>query len=149
VIGRGPHYAVEGDLHTTNLFTVMVGDTSKGRKGTSWGRVRQLFALVDDGWVDRCIQSRLSSGEGLIWAVRDPVYKPERQGKGSSTRYEDVMVDAGISDKRLLVIESEFASTLRVMSREGNTLSPVIRQAWDRGDLRSMTNIVLPVQPAR
>jgi hypothetical protein len=50
-----------------------------------------------------------------------------------------VMVDEGITDKRQLVIETEFASTLRVMGRPGNTLSPVIRQAWDRGDLRSMT----------
>jgi hypothetical protein len=28
---------------------------------------------------------------------------------------------------------------LKVMTREGNTLSPVIRNAWDSGDLRSMT----------
>jgi hypothetical protein len=28
---------------------------------------------------------------------------------------------------------------LKVMSREGNTLSPVIRSAWDSGNLRSMT----------
>ncbi len=139
IIGRGPHWMVEGDLHTTNLFTVMVGDTSKGRKGTSWGRVRQLFALLDDGWVDQCIQSGLSSGEGLIWAVRDPVDKQGKQGKGDNFGFEGVMEDAGIDDKRLLVIEPEFASTLRVLSREGNTLSPVIRQAWDQGNLRSMT----------
>ena len=28
---------------------------------------------------------------------------------------------------------------LKVMTREGNTLSPVIRSAWDSGDLRSLT----------
>jgi hypothetical protein len=138
-IGRGPHWMIEGDLHTTNLFTVLVGDTSKGRKGTSWGRVRQLFALVDDYWVDQCVQSGLSSGEGLIWAVRDPVDKRGKQGKGGNLGLEDGIEDTGISDKRLLVIEEEFASTLRVLSREGNTLSPVIRQAWDQGDLRSMS----------
>jgi hypothetical protein len=139
IIGRGPHWMVEGDLHTTNLFTVMVGDTSKGRKGTSWGRVRQLFALLDDGWVDQCIQSGLSSGEGLIWAVRDPVDKQGKRGKGDNFGLEGVMEDAGIDDKRMLVIEPELASILRVLSREGNTISPVIRQAWDQGNLRSMT----------
>jgi DNA replicative helicase MCM subunit Mcm2 (Cdc46/Mcm family) len=39
----------------------------------------------------------------------------------------------------LLVVESEFASTLRVLNREGNTLSPVIRNSWDTGDLNILT----------
>jgi hypothetical protein len=37
------------------------------------------------------------------------------------------------------VIEGEFANTLKVMDRETNTLSPVIRQAWDSGTLRTLT----------
>jgi hypothetical protein len=41
IVGRGPFYHVEGDKHSTNLFFVLVGETSKGRKGTSWGRVEQ------------------------------------------------------------------------------------------------------------
>jgi hypothetical protein len=49
------------------------------------------------------------------------------------------VVDRGIEDKRLFVLESEFASTLRVMGRDGNTLSAVIRQAWDSSDLRTLT----------
>src|SRR5262249_41159737 len=53
--------------------------------------------------------------------------------------YQDVIVDPGISDKRLLVVEPEFASVLKVASREGNTLSAVIRQAWDSGNLKGMT----------
>src|SRR5205085_5332776 len=48
-------------------------------------------------------------------------------------------VDVGISDKRLCVTEGEFANVLKVMTREGNTLSPVIRSAWDSGDLRTLT----------
>ena len=35
--------------------------------------------------------------------------------------------------------ESEFASVLKVMRRDGNSLSPVLRQAWDGGDLRTLT----------
>jgi hypothetical protein len=34
-VGRGPHFPIEGDHHHTNLFAVMVGDSSRGRKGTS------------------------------------------------------------------------------------------------------------------
>ena len=36
----------------------------------------------------------------------------------------------------MLVIESEFSSPLKVMERPGNNLSPVIRKAWDNGNLQ-------------
>ena len=42
-------------------------------------------------------------------------------------------------DHRLMVVEPEFASTFKVAGRETNTLSPVIRQAWDTGTLRTLT----------
>jgi uncharacterized protein DUF3987 len=38
-----------------------------------------------------------------------------------------------------LVLEAELAGVLKVMNREGNTLSPVIRQAWDDGALQTLT----------
>lgn len=59
--------------------------------------------------------------------------------KGAVTGYQTVVKDPGVKDKRLLVSESEFAQALRVLRREGNTLSPIIRQAWDRGDLKALT----------
>jgi hypothetical protein len=37
------------------------------------------------------------------------------------------------------VARSEFGKTLRVSRREGNTLSAVVRQAWDHGVLRTLT----------
>ena len=127
VIGRGPHFVAEADHHALNLFATFVGETSKARKGSSEGHVRALFNQVDGDWIEQRIQHGLSSGEGLIWSVRDPIEKG------------DEVVDYGVSDKRVLVVESEFASTLRVIGRDGNTLSPVVRNAWDRGDLRTMT----------
>lgn len=86
------------------------------------------------------IKSGLSSGEGLIYNVRDPVWEKESiKEKGRVVDYQDVIVDAGESDKRLLIVEPEFASTLTAMSREGNILSAVIRQAWDDGNLSPLT----------
>jgi hypothetical protein len=46
---------------------------------------------------------------------------------------------SGVSDKRLLVVETEFTSPLKVMSREGNILSPTLRNAWDGKNLRTLT----------
>jgi hypothetical protein len=67
----------------------------------------------------------------LIHAVRDEV-RGERKG-------EEVVLDAGEPDKRLLAVEGELAGLLKVMAREGNTLSSTIRQAWDGDRLRTMT----------
>ena len=44
-----------------------------------------------------------------------------------------------MEDKRLLVLEAELARVLKVMDRPGNTLSPIIRQAWDDGTLQTLT----------
>ena len=41
MLGAGACIRVEGDRHPPRLFVVQVGRTSKGRKGTSWGRVRR------------------------------------------------------------------------------------------------------------
>lgn len=139
VIGVKPHFAVEGDRHSMKLYVVIVGKTSKARKGTSWGHIRSRFQLVDPSWVNDRIQSGLSSGEGLIWAVRDPIITGlEKKENGHGKGYKPKISDPGVSDKRLLVVEGEFSSTLKVMKREGNTLSPVVREAWDGGILNTL-----------
>ena len=131
-IGRGAFVRVGADLHYLNLFMALVGETVKGRKGASRGQVRDLMFEVDREWAEERVLGGLSSGEGLIFAVRDRVIGEDKKG-------EEIVVDAGVEDKRLLVEESELAGTLKVMTREGNTLSPVTRQAWDSGRLQVMT----------
>lgn len=139
LVGRGPHFRVEGDEHHSNLFALLVGNTAKGRKGTSWGRVREVFARIlgkEDapGWKPHV--SGLSTGEGIKYHVRNA-----RDGTKTTKNGETVVevLDEGISDKRLLVVESEFASVLRVVQRQGSTLSATIREAWDSGNLRTLT----------
>jgi hypothetical protein len=61
---------VEADHHYTNLFAVVVGQTSKARKGTSLGQVQRVFKDMDDQWCSTRVMGGLSSGEGLIWGVR-------------------------------------------------------------------------------
>lgn len=132
VIGREPHFRVEWERHPAKLFIVLVGDTSKGRKGTSLSTLRRIVGTVDPAFTaDRAnrMKGGLSSGEGLIWNVRDPVYDTKKDRKTGED--EEVMTDKGEGDKRLLIVEPEFAQALKVMAREGNTLSTVIRQAFD------------------
>lgn len=139
IIGDKAHFRVEADKHPMRLFCALVGDTSKRRKGTSWGYTKRLFESLDPEWAGN-IQTGLSSGEGVIWAVRDEIIKKQPvKEKGRVIDYEEIIVDGGIDEKRMLVIESELATTLRAMERDGNTLSPVIRCAWDSGNLQTLT----------
>ena len=138
VIGRDPHAIADASRHGGNLFAVFTGETSKSRKGTSWKHVLKLFAHVAGQWRRNCSATGLSTGEGLIWAVRDPIEKMENG--------ETVVADPGVQDKRLLVVEEEFSKVLEVADREKNTLSAVLRSAWDGDDvLRIMTK----TSPAR
>ena len=139
VIGRGAHFIVEGDRHHGNEFVVLVGRTSKARKGTSFGRINRLFEQAEQQWAEERVQTGLSSGEGLIWAVRDPIISRERVKEKGQVRYEEVEKDPGVADKRLLVYEPEFANVLKQTERQGNTLSAILRVAWDGRNLRSMT----------
>jgi hypothetical protein len=139
-VGRGPGFKVEADRHYCNLFIGIVGDTSSARKGSSWGQAKRLIEAADASWGDR-IATGASSGEGLIWQVRNPIGETRKARKGENGDehgFVTELVDAGVGDKRLLVVEPELASVLERMQREGNTLSAVLRQAWDGGKLDTL-----------
>ena len=125
--GRGAWFEVEATRHHPNEFAILVGDSAKARKGSSWDHVERVIGRADPSLSPR-ILTGLSSGEGLIWAVRDPCGP-----------------DPGPADRRLLVVEPELASVLKQTTREINTLSPVLRSAWDGRALALMTR----TSPAR
>jgi hypothetical protein len=138
LIGPKVHAEAGDANHPARLNIALVGESSKGRKGSSWQPVRRLLDLAASGFTSGNVVGGLSSGEGLIWAVRNPITKLETVGKGAERRREEVEVDPGVSDKRLLVVESELAMALRVMQRDGNTLTAVIREAWDKSELATL-----------
>ena len=120
-VGRGAWFTVEATRHHPNEFLILVGESAKARKGSSWDHVARLLSAADPTLGARTATG-LSSGEGLVWTVRDP--------NGP---------DPGPSDQRLLVIEPEFASVLKQSNRDINTLSPVLRSAWDGRPLALLT----------
>jgi hypothetical protein len=121
LIGRGAHFQIEATMHHPNEFMILIGSSSKARKGSSFDHVAKLMTEADPSFPSR-LSTGLSSGEGLIWTLRDP------QGQ-----------DPGNPDKRLLVVEPEFASLLKAASREISTLSPTLRSAWDGRPLAVLT----------
>jgi hypothetical protein len=131
-VGRKPYYLIEGTRHYPNLFTVLAGKTAKARKGTSADRIRQVFEVADPEWAKKCVRGGISSGEGILWAIRDPIMTMKR-GRPECT-------DPGVDDKRLLLDEREYQQALAVMKRPGNTVSRIIRDAWDgREHIESLT----------
>ncbi len=140
VIGRSAYAQNGRHIHHMNEFLLVVGQTSMGRKGTAWAEVGQFMESVDSEWWNH-LGPGLSSGEGLIFHLRDKVMgkKTIEDKKGYVTEYQDVIVDHGATDKRLMVVEPEFARALQAMQREGSTLNAIVRAAFDGGLLRSLT----------
>src|SRR5262249_54087636 len=139
LIARSAYARVCPSFHHGNEYALLIGQTSAARKGTSWDEVKRLLAPVDQDWFEQRITGGLSTGEGLIYHGRDAVEGREPiKEKGRIVDYQDVILDHGVSDKRLLVVETEFARPLQAMRREGATLSAIVRQAWDGGNLRSL-----------
>ncbi|MDP9457130.1 MAG: RepB family DNA primase, partial [Actinomycetota bacterium] len=94
-MGRGPYVEIGATKHRTNMNCGIVGNTAKGRKGSSWNPVKHINHAADKRWTEDRILSGLSSGEGLISEVRDPIEVPGKDGKME-------VVDQGVKDKRLL-----------------------------------------------
>jgi len=132
-IGRGPHFMVDGSRHALNEFAVLVGGTSKARKGTAGQRVRRVFERVAPDFVETRIVNGLSSAEGLVDAIRDDVMGVNKKG--------DEFLIPGEPDKRLCVNQTEFASALGMLTREGNVLSSTLRDAWDGVPLGMLTKV--------
>ena len=122
-------YAAE-DKHHANLFVTLVGRSARGRKGQSLNMIKEIFRCVDPDWSQNHIKKGLSSGEGLIHHVRDESVMDNQTG---------VNILLGTGDKRLLCVESEFSSALKVTQRDGNILSQILRDAWDSTDLQTLT----------
>jgi len=121
LVGPGPRMMVGAEPHPPRENLVLVGKSAKARKGSSWAPVRELLRIADPALPDRTL-SGLGSGEGLIARLAPSAEE-----------------GAAPPDPRALVYEPEFARILRVTQREKSTLSPILREAWDRGDLAVIT----------
>jgi hypothetical protein len=141
-VGRVAYFQVEGTRHHGNLFALIIGKTAIGRKGTSMGRVLEIYNLVQDCPL---IARGATTGEGLKWLIRDPI--PAKPRKRKFKRHyldpyndeNDDQGDPGVADKRVIVYESEFGQVLRVIPRQGNTLTVALKEFWDGNDVGSLT----------
>lgn len=130
VLGRNRFFAA-GGLHYMRIFAVGVGPTATGRKGSANGPVEDFFKVGPMAPELGHLLTGVSSGEGLIWEIRDAIIRKSKK-EGTDDEFEDVVIDPGVDDKRLIVNCGEFQGVLAVMRREGSTVSRIIRDFWDR-----------------
>ena len=116
-VGPAPHCMVDATRHGLNLFLVLVGESSKARKGTSWNQIRRLLDEVDRPWVTERVTTARLTPAALIYSLRD---------------------QQPATDRRLLALSEEFAAVLHSLRRAKGHLSPLLRCAWDSGDLHSL-----------
>jgi hypothetical protein len=127
-VGRGPHFMVGKDRHGVNLYVAKVGDTSRGRKGHSWGWTENLMGRAVLDWVKDHILSGLSTSQGLIHALRDKAPDEDEQDLTPMRQ-----------KKIVLVRERELAQVLKFAALDGNAISTLLRDGWDGHTLNNPT----------
>ena len=128
-VGRGVYLPIGNTRHHARLFCLHIGRSGRGRKGDALSlimRIDETLRAMDAAFAPQVHRGGLSSREGLAALIHDSY----RQGR------QDV---PAIDDKRLWVVESEFANVLHQGRRDGNTLSAALRDCWDGVDLKPAT----------
>lgn len=128
-VGRGPFMTIGNTWHHCRLFTLHVGRSGRGRKGDAVAlvsRIDKALRTCDEYIAPHVHRGGLSSREGLIYLIHDGYTEGKKEIEP-------------IHDKRLWVVESEFANVLAQGKRDGNTLSPALRDCWDGVSLKPAT----------
>lgn len=129
LIGPEPHVMIANTRHPFLIWPLLFGRSGSGRKGEAHEAARVVLRRATVLYED-LRENGLSSGEGLIERIRDPNPDNEKD-------------TGGTQDKRLLVEETEFKTVLARASREGNSLTGILRQAWEGGRLGNLTRTKL------
>lgn len=128
-MGRNPMLSVGDGWHHLRLYTFHVGRSSKGGKGMALDLLKRIDTAIrkaSPSLVPQIHNGGLSSREGVAFLIHDGF----KHGKDETPP---------IADKRLFVIEHEFANVLAQIKRDGNTLSACLRDCWDGGSIQPAT----------
>lgn len=126
-----PGYAYFHRDQTSSPFVALVGESAIGRKGTAMIRVMDAMSdALEKQTVHRIVLDGVNSGEGLVSTL--------------SYRREHFSSEPTVG----LIFEEEYAGLLASRGREGSTLDPKMRQAFDGSPLSNRkageTKTVMP-----
>lgn len=121
---RAAYYKVTADAHYPANYYLTVGNSAVSRKGTTTNAVLEIIERAQGGFKDKILHG-LSTGQGLIAALIKKRPEGEEEDEGVEAPLPEPIAPS------VLVEISEFAELLAVMKRDENTLSAVMRDAWD------------------
>lgn len=120
LLGKRVQLSTGATKQPANLYAIVAGPTSRGRKGTAFTEGKRLLNAIDPFFAENLIKSGFGSGESLIERLADPA-----------------TVNIGgrvISDphaQRLFLMQPEMAQALAKYESLGNTLTSTLRDAFD------------------
>ncbi len=135
-LGRRCYTQIGNSKHHPRIFSLVLGQTARARKGTSADLVLQIARTIEDSLkldskpVPNVTHGSISSGEGLVYLVRDESDEKDDNGKAKYPAVED---------KRLFLIDSEISGYFQGTKREGNSASQTVRTAWDGQPMKPIT----------
>ena len=143
--GRTAYVKIGDKRHYMNLFGVIVGRTGLGRKGETGSSSHAVFEYLPGDWQNGHVIPSISSGEGLIHRLKDAVpMKPKKRRGMYPTPPEEDEITFEIIDKRCLLESEELDNLLVAASRDGSTVSSIVRQGFDGmplGQLKANTDV--------
>ncbi|MFC1616836.1 DUF3987 domain-containing protein, partial [Candidatus Margulisiibacteriota bacterium] len=102
------------------LNILIVGETSKGRKGEAIDKALDILKVVNPSWIENNISSGLKTGPGLIQTIIN--------------KKEDVN-----GYKKLFIIEEEGGTLFNLAYQKDNNTHALIRITFDQKPLQNMT----------
>jgi putative DNA primase/helicase len=131
---------IADSYHPARIFGVHVGRSSRGAKGDSSQLLKKVIRRISkqhSELLGAFHSGGLSTREGLALQLHDGFTQGEQE-------------TPAVTDKRLFVIESEFANIMAQTKRDGNTLSTALRDAFDypcKIDPMTKTNRISSTNP--
>lgn len=131
-MGRNFFVTAGADQHFGNLFLCIIGPTGFGRKGSAMSVVDAFYKFGSPPRMGHQLKG-MSTGESIVYEVHDDIYKHTFDKK--SGKYERMLAEPNVPEKRLLYKLSEFQQCLANMRKNDSILPSILRTAWDQGDI--------------
>ncbi|MCO5989943.1 YfjI family protein [Actinoallomurus spadix] len=129
--GRGPHVAIGSTRHPLLVWTMLIGRTALGRKGTATNAAMEIFERVSPEFTERhLLYGSPSSGAGLVGKLEAMAREAGWYEDGDPLD-DEPEVRPGFP---ALMIEEEWAKVMR-RSRIDDALGQNLRTAWQGNTL--------------
>lgn len=145
-LGPMRHLAIADEKRWLNNYWLLIGPSGMGKGASEYG-VKRIFECIDER-LQQIFAEDLKSGQtsGIATYPSLDIHDGSlSSGEGlAAAKADSLKIEKGeppvvITDKRFLLLENEFGNALNHAERSGNTLSHVLRNAYDGKSIKPLT----------